>query len=96
MLDAAGLLAKYRAKGVLVDTNLLVLYLVGTVNRRRILNFKRTGDFTIGDYDLLCRLIGWFGRVTSTPHVFSQVSDLADLSGSMRPSLGPAPVGCSY
>jgi len=82
MLDAAGLIEKHRAKGVLVDTNLLVLFLVGTVNRQRILNFKRTGDFTIEDYDLLVRLIDWFGQLIATPHVLSQVSDLADLTGN--------------
>ena len=82
MLDAAALIEKHRAKGVLVDTNLLVLFLVGTVNRQRILNFKRTGDFAIEDYDLLVRLVAWFGRLISTPHVLSQVSDLTDLSGN--------------
>ena len=81
MLDAGALIEKHRAKGVLVDTNLLVLFLVGTVNRQRILNFKRTGDFTIEDYDLLVRLISWFGKLIATPHVLSQVSDLTDLTG---------------
>jgi hypothetical protein len=82
MLDAAGLIEKHRAKGVLVDTNLLVLFLVGTVSRHRILNFKRTGDFTIEDFDLLVRLIDWFGKLIATPHVLSQVSDLTDLTGN--------------
>ena len=81
MLDARTLIEKHRAKGVLVDTNLLVLFLVGTVNRQRITNFKRTGDFTIEDYELLVRLIGWFGKLIATPHVLSQVSDLTDLAG---------------
>jgi hypothetical protein len=81
MLDAEALITKHRAKGVLVDTNLLVLLLVGTVNRQRILNFKRTGDFTPEDYDLLVRLVVWFGKIFSTPHVLSQVSDLTDLTG---------------
>lgn len=80
MLDAVALIEKHRAKGVLVDTNLLVLFLVGRVNRQRIRNFKRTGDFTIGDYDLLVRLIDWFGKLIATPHVLSQVSDLTDLT----------------
>jgi hypothetical protein len=81
MLDAKALIDKHRAKGVLVDTNLLVLFLVGTVNRQRIANFKRTGDFTIEDYELLVHLIGWFGKLIATPHVLSQVSDLTDLAG---------------
>jgi hypothetical protein len=82
MLDPAGLIEKHRSKGVLVDTNLLVLFLVGNVNRRRILNFKRTADFNIEDYDLLLRLIDWFGTVVLTPHILSQVSDLTDLGGA--------------
>lgn len=81
MLDASALIDKHRSRGVLVDTNLLVLLLVGTVNRQRILNFKRTGDFTIQDYDLLVRLIDLFGKLVATPHVLSQVSDLTDLTG---------------
>jgi hypothetical protein len=58
-----------------------VLFLVGTLNRQRILNFKRTSDFVIADYDLLVRLIAWFGKIVATPHVLNQVSDLTDLSG---------------
>ena len=59
MLDARGLIGKHRAKGVLVDTNLLVLFLAGTVNRQRIANFKRIGGFSIEDYELLVGLIRW-------------------------------------
>jgi len=84
MLDAAALIKKYQAKGVLVDSNLLVLFLVGAVNKRRILDFKRTQGFTIEDFDLLATLIGWFGKLIATPHVLSQVSDLADLPGKER------------
>lgn len=82
MLDARALIEKYKGKGVLVDTNLLVLHIVGSVNRRRIENFKRTQAFTVEDFDLLCNLMAWFGLpVLVTPHVLSQVSDLTDLSG---------------
>ena len=87
MLDARALIEKHRAKGVLVDTKLLVLFLVGAVNKRRILEFKCTQNFTIEDFDLLERLIDWFGRLIATPHVLSQVSDLADLPGRERRSI---------
>ena len=81
MLDAQALIEKHKAKSVLVDTNLLVLLLVGRVNRRRIAEFKRTQDFTIEDFDLLKRLIASFGKLIATPHVLSQVSDLGKLPG---------------
>ena len=81
MLVARALIEKHQAKGVLVDANLLVLLLVGRVNRRRIPAFKRTQNFTIEDSELLEHLVAWFGKLFATPHVLSQVSDLADLSG---------------
>ncbi|MGH9612954.1 MAG: PIN domain-containing protein [Bryobacteraceae bacterium] len=81
MLDALALIEKHQSKGVLVDTNLLVLFLVGLVNRQRIVSFKRTQNFTVHDFDLLARLIGRFGKLYATPHVLSQVSDLTKLPG---------------
>lgn len=78
MLDAGALIEKHRSKGVLVDANLLVLFLVGRLSRRRILEFKRTQNFTIEDFDPLSNLINWFGKLVATPHVLSQVSDLTD------------------
>ena len=81
MLDAGALIEKHRSKGVLVDSNLLVLLLVGLVNKARTPEFKRTQNFTIADFDTLSTLIGWFGKLATTPHVLSQVSDLTDLSG---------------
>jgi hypothetical protein len=82
MLDAAALIKKHRGKGVLVDTNLLVLFLVGLVNPRRIGTFKRTESFLVDDFELLRSLISHFGpRLLATPHIWSQVSDLTDLKG---------------
>jgi hypothetical protein len=81
ILDAKALIKKHRSKGVLVDTNLLVLLLVGLVNKHRIQDFKRTQNFTLEDFDTLLGLIDWFGNLIITPHVLSQVSDLTDLPG---------------
>jgi hypothetical protein len=82
MSDAITLIEKHRGKGVQVDTNLLVLLLVGLVNPSRIPNFKRTQDFSIEDFRVLRKPVEWFGKpLVATPHVLSQVSDLTDLSG---------------
>lgn len=79
MLDARALVKKHQGKGALVDSNLFVLLLVGAVNKHRIPKFKRTQSFTVEDFDLLTRLIDWFGKLIATPHVLSQASDLTDL-----------------
>jgi hypothetical protein len=82
MLDAGALITEHHGRGVFIDTNLLVLLLVGLVNPGRISKFKRTQDFSIDDFRVLRKLVEWFGKpLVATPHVLSQVSDLTDLSG---------------
>jgi predicted nucleic acid-binding protein len=70
--------------GLLVDTNLLVLYVVGTVNRKRIATFKRTRQYTGADYDLLVRVLTNFEPLYTVAHVLAEVSNLTDLSGTER------------
>jgi rRNA-processing protein FCF1 len=85
MSDASALIEKHKGRGVLVDTNLFVLLLVGEVNPARIVNFKRTQDFTVEDFRMLQSLVQWFGPpIFTTPHILSQVSDLTDLQGEER------------
>jgi len=68
--------------GLLVDTNLLVLFVVGTVNRNRIETFKRTWQYTKEDYDLLRRVLSKFEPLYTLAHVLAEVSNLTDLRGS--------------
>jgi predicted nucleic acid-binding protein len=73
-----------RGVGLLVDTNLLVLLVVGTVNRQRIETFKRTRQYTEADYDLLLRVLQAFPELYTLAHVMAEVSNLTDLTGAER------------
>jgi predicted nucleic acid-binding protein len=70
--------------GLLVDTNLLVLYVVGAVNRNRIETFKRTCQYTKTDHELLLRVLGRFKQLHTVAHVLAEVSNLTDLPGPER------------
>jgi rRNA-processing protein FCF1 len=71
--------------GLLVDTNLLVLFIVGRVNRNRIDNFKRTSKYSKEDFDLLLRVISGLGKPLYTvAHVLAEVSNLTVLQGPER------------
>lgn len=70
-----------RRNGLLVDTNLLVLFTVGLVNRNRIKTHKRTSKYNEDDYDLLVRALGKIQPLYTVPHVLAEVSNLIDLSG---------------
>ena len=72
------------ANGLLIDTNILVLFSVGTVNRSRIPVFKRTSQYTIEDFDLLIRVLGQWRLHYTVPHVLAEVSNLTDLGGTER------------
>jgi len=60
MTDVLQLINKHRPSGLLVDTNLLLLYLIGTTNKNRISRFKRTQTYTIEDFELLDRFMAEF------------------------------------
>jgi len=79
-----GELGRDLAPGLLVDTNLLVLFAVGAVNRNRIETFKRTSKYTKADYDLLLRVLGKFKPLYTVAHVLAEVSNLTDLPGAER------------
>lgn len=73
------LLEKYRNKGILIDTNLLLMYLIGaTINPDFIHRFKRTQKYVREDYDILNNLIRYFKRVITTPNIFTEVSNLTN------------------
>ncbi|MFN6528404.1 PIN domain-containing protein [Nostoc sp. ChiSLP03a] len=72
------LIRRYHQKGILIDTNILLLYFVGTVNRERITRFNRTQQFIPEDYDLLLRIIVRFRKLVTTPNILTEVSNFVD------------------
>lgn len=76
------LMLQYRSRGVLVDTNILLLFFVGSFDRLLIAKFKRTGNrFSIDDFDLLNNLLARFDRVVTTPNILSEVNGLSNQIG---------------
>ena len=72
----ANLVSEYESRGVLVDTNLLVLYFVGRYNTELISKHKRTRAYTTDDFSLLAQLVGHFATIISTPNILTEASNL--------------------
>jgi len=70
------ILEKYRSRGILIDTNLMVLIAVGTYNPQRVLTFKRTRQYALDDLVLMTRLMSYFGRRVTTPNILTEVDNL--------------------
>lgn len=75
--DLQVLIQRYRTSGVLVDTNLLLLYLIGQYDPARIERFKKTVQYTRRDYGLLARFLGIFAKIRTLPHVLAEVNSLS-------------------
>lgn len=74
-----------RPSTLLIDTNLLLVLLVGAQDRRQVPRFKRTSAYTAEDYDLLAAFVGAFRETVVTPNVLTEVSNLAgQLSEPLR------------
>lgn len=69
---------------LLIDTNVLVRFAVGSVNRQRIETFKRTRQYTVQDLNLLVGLLSRWRSHYTVPHVLAEVSNLTDLGGEER------------
>lgn len=70
------LVRNYAGKGILIDTNLLLVLIVGSVDPRQVLRFKRTRSYTPQDFKLLVRLIDRFRRIVVTPHILAELTNL--------------------
>ena len=66
----------HHGKGLLIDSNLLLLFFVGLFDRTRIAKFKRTAQFTVEDFERLADFVGQFKEIVTTPNILTEVSNL--------------------
>jgi rRNA-processing protein FCF1 len=75
------LVVRYARKGILIDTNILLLYFLGSFDQDLIPSFKRTVQFTVEDYNTLLLLLQMFDRLVTTPNILTEVSNLSNQLG---------------
>ena len=56
----------------------LLVFLTGASDPRLFGRFKRVSSYTIKDYELLVRLLRSFTVLLTTPHILTEVSNLAN------------------
>lgn len=61
---------------LLIDTNLLVLLLVGSASRAFIATHKRTRGYTVDDFDGLAAIVHRASKLLTTPTILSETSNL--------------------
>ena len=62
---------------VIIDTNLLMLLIVGLADRRYIAMHKNLSDYDEADFELLTYAISTYSDIVLIPHIMAEVSSLA-------------------
>jgi len=65
------LIDRHCRNGILVDANLLLVLVLGRLDKNRIPKFERTSTYDIDDYYLLELIVGRFSKLLITPHVLT-------------------------
>lgn len=75
---AEDIVERFRPKGLLVDTNLLLVYAIGKYDAGILerQSFSRVAAYTGEDFDLLTRLMSIFTKMVTTAYVLTEVSNL--------------------
>lgn len=72
------LIQQYKNRGILIDTNLVLLYLVGSFDTSLIRDFSRTSMFNEEDFERTSKFVDFFDYKITTPNILTEVSDLID------------------
>jgi hypothetical protein len=76
--SAALFFGRFPRRGILLDSNLLLLMMVGSYDPRLIGTFKRLNDYTVRDFKIVSLLVSEFEPLISTHHVLTEVNGIAN------------------
>ena len=74
----------WRNRYLLVDANILVLYVIGNLKPDLIAQHKRTSQFTAEDYQLLDGFLRQFKKIVTIPNVVTEVSNMVAQIGGQE------------
>ncbi len=72
---------RYHNRTLLIDTNLLLLFFVGSFRPDLIKSFKRMSEYSLQDFEILEALLLKFKRFSTTPHILTEVSNFMGQRG---------------
>lgn len=78
MVDPLDQVRKYARRGLLIDTNLLLLLFLGNYDRRQIDTNSRLHAYAQQDFEFLSDLLRWFKPLVTTSNILTEVSNLSN------------------
>lgn len=74
-------------KQIILDSNLLVLLIVGLTDPKLISKHRRTKSYEKEDFELLTDILSNYDQVVVTPHILTETSNLVSQTGEPAMSL---------
>lgn len=75
---ALSLLHRHRGGDVIVDSNLLILLVIGLYDPLFITRFRNTSQFRFEGFERLGRTLDLFATILVTPNILTEVSNMAN------------------
>jgi hypothetical protein len=75
--DVRSYIVQKNPEGLIIDTNVLILFLIGIYDADFIENCNLTNRYTKKDFDLLKSVISYFKKIVITPHIIAELSNLS-------------------
>ena len=86
--DIRRYIRKYQPDGLIVDTNILILFLVGSYDINQIEKLKVLNNsdkkYSIDDFKLLKELFEYFKKIIIIPQVIAELSNLSITGGGVN------------
>jgi hypothetical protein len=70
------ILQEYSHTGIIVDTNILLLLVVGLNDRTRVGRTRRTEAYVVEDFDLAFAFVQYFDRILTHSSILAETSNL--------------------
>ena len=71
------LINEYRPRGIIIDTVIMLVYIVGSYDLDYISQFKRTDEYCAEDHKTISYVLSRFSRKVVTPHILAELSNLS-------------------
>jgi rRNA-processing protein FCF1 len=73
----SSLFFRYKNRGVIIDTNILLLFVVGSYRPDLVQRFKKTkNNYTAHDFQLIQTLVRHFSKIVVLPNILTEISNL--------------------
>ena len=73
--DVRSYILQFQPAGIIIDTDVLMLLLVGEYDPSSIENCKFTNNFCKADFECLKKIVSCFNKIIITPHNVAEISN---------------------